>query len=205
MLGNFSYFCCHRLTFSKWTFSKISFRNTISVSNGLDPDQDRDSVCPDLGLFCLSWSGSKLFTKVISRLLKSPLVRKELTLSRWETVTIFSHLSCNNGLHCHLLMYLELVAYEPRTDCSIGAYGAVFSGIILFASMIKEFWSAFEYVQQTLSGFAQTWKVLEYTVLSWKVLENKIYLEKYLKNTQRPWKVLEFYHLQEDSTLSLET
>ena len=23
----------------------------------------------------------------------------------------------------------------------------------------------------------------------------------YLKNTQRPWKVLEFYHLQEDSTL----
>ena len=31
-------------------------------------------------------------------------------------------------------------------------------------------------------GFAQAWKVLE--------------------NTQRPWKVLEFYHLQVDSTLS---
>ena len=44
-------------------------------------------------------------------------------------------------------------------------------------------------------------KVLEYTGLSSKVLENKIYLEKYLKNTQRLWKVLEFNHLQEDSTL----
>ena len=54
------------------------------------------------------------------------------------------------------------------------------------------------------SGFAQAWKVLEYTRLSWKVLDNKICLEKYLKNTQRPWKVLEFYHLQEVSTLILE-
>ena len=51
------------------------------------------------------------------------------------------------------------------------------------------------------TGFAQAWKVLEYTGLSWKVLENKICLEKYLKNTQRPWKVLEFYRLQEDSTV----
>ena len=30
--------------------------------------------------------------------------------------------------------------------------------------------------------------------------ENKICLEKYLKNTQRPCKFLEYYHLQEDST-----
>ena len=29
-------------------------------------------------------------------------------------------------------------------------------------------------------------------------------LEKYLKNTQMPWEVLEFYHLQEDPTLFLE-
>ena len=34
--------------FSKWTFSKNSSRNTISVSNGLDPDQERYSVGPDL-------------------------------------------------------------------------------------------------------------------------------------------------------------
>ena len=30
-----------------------SFRNTIRVSNSLDPDQDRHSVGPDLGPNCL--------------------------------------------------------------------------------------------------------------------------------------------------------
>ena len=39
--------------FSKWTFSKNSFRNTIRVSNSLDLDQDRCSVGPDLGPNCL--------------------------------------------------------------------------------------------------------------------------------------------------------
>ena len=39
--------------FSKSTFSKNSFRNTIRVSNGMDPDQDRLSVGPDLGPNCL--------------------------------------------------------------------------------------------------------------------------------------------------------
>ena len=39
--------------FSKLTVSKNSFRNTIRVSNGLDPDQNRHSVGPDLGLNCL--------------------------------------------------------------------------------------------------------------------------------------------------------
>ena len=36
-----------------------------------------------------------------------------------------------------------------------------------------------------------------------KDLEHKICHEKYLKNTQRPSKVLEFYHLPEDSTVVL--
>ena len=54
MLGNFScFFCCCLLLsadfFSKLTFSKNSFRNPIRVSNGLDQDQDRHSVSPDLG------------------------------------------------------------------------------------------------------------------------------------------------------------
>ena len=35
--------------FSKSTFSKYSFRNTMRVSNSLDPDQDRHSVGPELG------------------------------------------------------------------------------------------------------------------------------------------------------------
>ena len=37
-----------KLTFSK----KNSFRNRIRVSNGLDPDQDRRYVGPDLGPNC---------------------------------------------------------------------------------------------------------------------------------------------------------
>ena len=45
--------CCRLLTFSKLTFSK-NFRNTIRVSNSLDPDQDRH-VGPDLGPNCLQW------------------------------------------------------------------------------------------------------------------------------------------------------
>ena len=35
--------------FSNLTFSKISFRNSIRVSNSLDPDQGQHSVGPDLG------------------------------------------------------------------------------------------------------------------------------------------------------------
>ena len=42
-------FCLHLIFFSKLTFSKNSFGNTINVSNGLDQDQDRHSVGPDLG------------------------------------------------------------------------------------------------------------------------------------------------------------
>ena len=45
-------------------FQKYSFRNTISVSNGFDPDQDPHSVGPDLG------------AKVISRRQKSQKLRK---------------------------------------------------------------------------------------------------------------------------------
>ena len=39
--------------FSKLTFLKNSFRNIISLSNSLDPDQDGHPVSPDLGRNCL--------------------------------------------------------------------------------------------------------------------------------------------------------
>ena len=39
--------------FSKLTFSKNSFRNTIRVSNSLDPGQDEIYGGPDLGPNCL--------------------------------------------------------------------------------------------------------------------------------------------------------
>ena len=49
MLGNFSCFCCHLPTFFKCNFLK----NTIRVSNSLNPDQDQHFVSPDLGPNCL--------------------------------------------------------------------------------------------------------------------------------------------------------
>ena len=56
--------------FSNITFSKILSRNyTIRVSNSLDTDQDRHSVCPDLGPNCL---------QRLSADDKSPPARKEL-------------------------------------------------------------------------------------------------------------------------------
>ena len=53
MLGNFSCFCCHLLTFFKINYFKEFFRNTVRVLNGLDPDQDRHYVSPDLCPNCL--------------------------------------------------------------------------------------------------------------------------------------------------------
>ena len=48
-----SHVFCRLLIFSKQTFSKNSLRNTISVSNSLDPDQARRFVVPELGTNCL--------------------------------------------------------------------------------------------------------------------------------------------------------
>ena len=73
--------------------------------------------------------------------------------------------------------------------------------VLQLLSVVKSAHLQFRGMHVLSTGFAQAWKVLEYTGVSWKILENYICLEKYLKNTQRPWKVLEFYQLQEDSTV----
>ena len=53
MLGIFSCFCCLLTFLSKNNFFEYYFMNNIRVSNGLDPDQDRRCVGPDLGPNCL--------------------------------------------------------------------------------------------------------------------------------------------------------
>ena len=56
VLGNFACFFLLSVDFFfKLTFSKKSFRNTIRVSNSLDPDQARGFVGPDLDPYCLQW------------------------------------------------------------------------------------------------------------------------------------------------------
>ena len=49
ILGIFHAFLSSADCFLKPTFSKNSFKNTIRVSNSLDPDQARHFVGPDLG------------------------------------------------------------------------------------------------------------------------------------------------------------
>ena len=53
MLGNFECFLSSAVFFQNRVFQINIFMNTIRVSNGLDPDQDRCLVCPDLGPNCL--------------------------------------------------------------------------------------------------------------------------------------------------------
>ena len=53
MLGNFHAFFYRLQNCFKINFFKKIFINIIRVSNGLDPDQDRHSVGPDLGPNCL--------------------------------------------------------------------------------------------------------------------------------------------------------
>ena len=53
MLGNLHASLSSADFFPKSSFSKISFRNTIRVTNSLDPDQARHFVGPDLGPNCL--------------------------------------------------------------------------------------------------------------------------------------------------------
>ena len=54
MLGKFSSFCCYQLA-----FFKINFFNTIRLSNSFDPDQDVQSIGPDLDQNCLKGNISK--------------------------------------------------------------------------------------------------------------------------------------------------
>ena len=53
LLDNFAFFCRLLIFFFKIIFFEKYFRNTIRVSNSLDPDQARRSVGPDLGPNCL--------------------------------------------------------------------------------------------------------------------------------------------------------
>ena len=52
VIGALRVSCC-LLIFSKLTFSKKAFRNTIRMTNSLDSDQHRHVVGPDLDLNCL--------------------------------------------------------------------------------------------------------------------------------------------------------
>ena len=83
---------------SELLFQKKDFRNTIKVSK-----QFGSWSGPT---FCRSWSGSKLFTKVISRRQKWLLARKELSY----TLYIKTFISCFN-----------LMSFDDSTSCQPSA------------------------------------------------------------------------------------
>ena len=68
MLGNYSCFCCRLLTFFKMNFFKKIFQEHYQSVK-----QFGSRSGP---MFCQSWSGSKLFAKVMIRRQKSALARK---------------------------------------------------------------------------------------------------------------------------------
>ena len=68
------FICRLQIFFSKSTSLKNSFRNTIRVSNSLDPDQAGHFVLPDLGPNCLQ----RLSAEDTSRVFRVKTVLRQL-------------------------------------------------------------------------------------------------------------------------------
>ena len=94
--------------------------------------------------------------------------------------------------------------------CLLGDFSCFSCRLLTFSSSKLTFWkkknsgtlqSAHDKSCNLQAGLAQALKVLEYTGLSWKSLKITFALKSTWKTLKRPWKVLEFNHLQEDSTL----
>ena len=84
--------------FFKIYFFKKSFKNTIRVSNRLDP-------------FCWSWSVSKLFAKIISRRQNLPLAGKEL-------IKCFAYFPLNFNIYINHMLFNHQQTRLSRIPCS---------------------------------------------------------------------------------------
>ena len=91
MLGNFSRFFVICRFFSKSTFLKNSLRNAITVSNSLDPDQDRHYVGPDLGPNCLQWLSADDTSRQRVNRNKAPQIPYFLKSSKMTNTTSGPH------------------------------------------------------------------------------------------------------------------
>ena len=92
--------CLSRLL-SSFTFSKTSFRNTIRVSNGFDPDQDRCYVSANLGLNCLQ------------RLSEDDKKQEELTLKSYSIITPLKYQVFENIMENGAFALLEQMLHFP--------------------------------------------------------------------------------------------
>ena len=90
VLGNFVFVCRRWIFFffiPKLTFSKISFRNTIRMSNSLDPDPARRFVGPDLDPNCLQRLSADDKSPTSVERVKSPESSHKTTESATKTRT----------------------------------------------------------------------------------------------------------------------
>ena len=64
---------------------------------------------------------------------------------------IFLH-TIHNSCHLlsHLLLFFDSLYLKNVDPDPTATLGAVRSGLVLFDSIVKDFWRAFEYMQQTL-------------------------------------------------------
>ena len=88
---------------------KKYFRNTITVSNSLDPDQDRRSVGPDLGPNCLQ------------KLSADDTSRQRVKGTNSTVLVVHSHTVMMNVLSARLIIYLI------RSLCMLLKFACFFS------------------------------------------------------------------------------
>ena len=99
-------FCC-LLFFKKSTFSKNSFRNTIRLSNSLDPDQAQQNVGPYLGSNCFQMLSADGTNR--QRVKEDLHFYGELNMVSFEQN--FYIFSCFPGKNVHFLSLSELIGY----------------------------------------------------------------------------------------------
>ena len=106
MLSKCPFFCCHLLTFYKIIIFKKLFWNTIRFPNGLNPDQDRHCVGPDLSTNCLRrlsvWSQQKSpHNQGKKQGAKSRITSRCTYL--FQPFTLYKHNNVSSSLHDKLL------------------------------------------------------------------------------------------------------
>ena len=140
LLGIFDAFVVVCWLFSKLTFSKNSFRNTFRVSNGLDPNQDRQSVGPNLGPNCLQKllaADKNPLWQAKSELWPLPNNLFQLIAITWWWHSIISSETINSlpacGDFCRLLLklYKQFGSRWGPTECRSCSGSKLFETLIV--------------------------------------------------------------------------
>ena len=129
ILGNFSCILSSADFFSKLIFQKNSFRNTIRMSNSLDPDQVRQIVGPDLGPNCLP----KLSADDTGRQRVTPKSAISYGMSFYQYLTALVYIEtflvhipdkrtlnlCSSLSKKHIILWCGLIVYSELNSRSV--------------------------------------------------------------------------------------